>query len=494
MVSFDRLRRVAGVLGELCRGELNRALRPAADGEAVRAREIRRALEDLGPFYIKLGQMLATRPDIVSPTVIEELENLNDHVTPLPFTEFEPVLAADLGPEWKEHFQDVDMLEPVGTASLAQVYRVTLRDGSPGVVKVQRPDVAGTVREDMALLRKAARLVGSSAPRFNAVVDVDAMLGVLFDAMRPELDFTAEAANMRQAREAVREFPTLHVPRVVLATPRVLVQSLAPGRSVRELEPGELPVGLRKAIGTDLLAFQFRGFFVSRMFHADPHPGNIFVDEEGRATLIDWGMVGRVDRRTSKMIMLVLMNLARNDGHGLAKAWTELGHATPWADVPAFAADMAALTPRIAQASLAELNFGVTLTSVLQQSTRRGIKTNPVISVLGKSFANMEGSVRFLAPELSVTEVFAAQLGRMLLDLSKEALAPGNAARSLVELMLVADSVTEQARSVTGDLADREFTLRVGQHGPPQRRSRASRVRDGLLGAAAAAWLLRNRR
>lgn len=493
-MGFDRLCRVAGVLGALCRSELTRTFQPVeADREELRAREVRGALESLGPFYIKLGQMLSTRPDIVSQTMIDELENLHDHVSPLPFAEFEPVLAAELGPEWKEHFQDFDVLEPIGTASLAQVYRVTLRDGSPGVVKIQRPHVAETVREDMALLRKAARIVGRSAPRFNAVVDVDAMLGVLFDAMRPELDFTAEAANMRQAREAVRDFPTLDVPRVRLATRRVLVQSLAPGCSVREMDPTALPVALRKAIGSDLLAFQFRGFFVNRMFHADPHPGNIFVAADGRATLIDWGMVGRVDRRTSKMIMLVLMNLARNDGHGLAKAWTELGHATAWADLPAFAADMAALTPQIATASLAELNFGVTLTSVLQQSTKRGIKTNPVISVLGKSFANMEGSVRFLAPELSITGVFEAQLGRMLLELSRESLSPGNAARSLVELMLVADSLTEQARSVTADLADREFTLQVGQHSPAQR-SRSTGLRAGLAGAALTAMWLRRKR
>ncbi|MBK0869473.1 AarF/ABC1/UbiB kinase family protein [Saccharopolyspora sp. HNM0986] len=494
-MGLDRLRRVAGVLGALCRTELTRTVHRGTGDAAPheRAREVRRALEELGPFYIKLGQMLSTRPDIVSRTMIAELENLHDHVHPLPFSDFESVLAADLGSEWKEQFRDFDILEPVGTASLAQVYRVTLRDGSPGVVKIQRPDVAATVLEDMALLRKAARIVGKGAPRFNAVVDIDAMLGVLFDAMRPELDFTAEAANMREARKAVRDFPTLDVPTVVQATRHVLVQTLAPGRSVREIAPEELPAALRKAIGTDLLALQFRGFFVNRMFHADPHPGNIFVDGEGRATLIDWGMVGRVDRRTSMTIMLVLLHLARNDGHGLAKAWTELGHATAWADVPAFAADMAALTPQIAAASLSELNFGVTLTSVLQQSTKRGIKTNPVISVLGKSFANMEGSVRFLAPELSITDVFQQQLARMLAELAKDALSAGNAARTLVELMLVADTLTEQARSVTGDLSDREFTFHVNQNAPA-RTPRSTRLRDGLAGAALAAlWARRNR-
>lgn len=400
----ERLRRVGAVLGELFRTQLSRTGKNSTEGaehDPDKAREIRLALERLGPFYVKLGQLLSTRPDIVSQATMTELEKLHDQVSPLPFSTFEPVLREELGPEWKEYFQDFDILEPLGAASLAQVYRVTLRDGRPGVVKIQRPEVRETVLEDMALMRKAARMAGRCAPRFSAVVDVDAMLGVLFDAMRPELDFSLEAANMTQARTFVRGSRTLSVPEPVLSTQRVLVQSLAPGSSVREFDSTTLSEDQRKAIGTDLLALQYRGFFVDRMFHADPHPGNLFVDSDGTAHLIDWGMVGRLDRRTSLMIMLVLLNLAQNDGHGLAKAWIELGYATAWADTPAFAADMAALTPKIATASLSELNFGVTLSTVLMQSTKRGIKTNPMISVLGKSFANVEGSVRLLAPELS---------------------------------------------------------------------------------------------
>lgn len=493
-MSVRRLRHVTEVLGELFSDEVTRVARSRGEsadlelGERRRAHNVRVALERLGPFYVKLGQMLSTRPDIVPLSMIGELEKLHDHVSPAPFSTFEPVLEAELGPGWKEQFRHVDIFEPLGTASLAQVYAVTMRDGRQGVVKVQRPGIRSQVLDDMRMMGRAARLVGRCAPRLNAVVDLDAMLGVLFDAMRPELDFTIEAANMAAAREAIADFRTLSVPEVLLATPRVMVQALAPGQSIRQASRDEFTERERMAIGEDLLAFTYRGFFINRMFHADPHPGNIFVQPGGQASLIDWGMVGRLDRRTSMRIMLVLLNLAENDGHGLAKAWVELGYATPWANVDAFAADMAALTPKIAAASLEELNFGVTLTTVLQQSTKRGIKTNPMISVLGKAFGNIEGSVRCLAPELSITSVFEQQMARIMIDLAGEFFSTTHVAKTTMELMLGADTALEQARAITRDLSNREFRINLAEGGHRSRERSPLLSRAMLAAGAAALW------
>ncbi|GAB2737058.1 AarF/UbiB family protein [Salinifilum aidingensis] len=494
-----RLKLVTEVLSGLFKNEFTRAFgaRTAEDEseagrEQLRARDVRLGLERLGPFYIKLGQMLSTRPDIVPPAVIGELEKLHDRVSAAPFSTFEPVLEDELGPDWKERFQHVELLEPLGVASLAQVYGATLRDGRSAVVKIQRPGISGTVLEDMRMMRRAARLVGRCAPRFHSVVDIEAMLEVLFDAMRPELDFTVEAGHMDEARRAVRDFRHLSVPEVVWASKRVLVQTLAPGQSIRAVDRSAMSVAERTAIGEDLLAFTYHGFFVNRMFHADPHPGNIFVQPGAPASLIDWGMVGRLDRRTSLMIMLVLLNLAENDGQALAKSWIELGHATSWADVPAFVSDMSRLTPKIASASLSELDFGVTLTSVLEQSTKRGIKTNPVISVLGKAFANIEGSVRCLAPELSITDVFHRQMKSIMSALVREQCSGTRLARLTTEAMLDLDAVPEQLRTLVRDLSNREFALNLGEQ--QNRESEQPRVPRSLLVLGGAALWLHHRR
>ncbi|MFF4836303.1 ABC1 kinase family protein [Streptomyces sp. NPDC001315] len=507
----NRLRLVVKVLGSLVADEVGQIAKtrrqsareraspsagpPAAD-TARRARAVRQALESLGPFYVKLGQILSTRPDMVPPAVIAELQNLHDQVDVQPFSVFEPVLSQELGPDWKLRFDDIDTTRPLGAASLAQVYRVQLPGGRPAVIKVQRPGIRETVRADMALMRKASRIVARTAPRFNEVIDVEAMLDSIFDAMEPELDFTGEARNMDEAREHIRRYPTLDVPRVVHATPKVLVQSLAPGTSVRHLDRSMFSERERMDIGKDLLRFMYRGYFVDRMFHADPHAGNVFALPGGPATLIDWGMVGRLDRRTSLRLLPLLMSIAQNDGHGLAWAWADMGRVTAWSNLPAFASDMAALVPKVATASLEDINFGVSLTTVLEKATRRGIGSAPAISLLGKSFANLEGSVRCLAPDIALAEVFKAEARGIILALLREYFSVDQVARNTMDFLTAATTAPEQWRGLLADVANRRFALQVQEPYTPASMGghRSWTPSAGLMALGAAALLFDRRR
>lgn len=498
----NRLHTVAKVLGQLIAEDVGWPHRRGPDTDSPlerdqrRAKAVRRALESLGPFYVKIGQMLSTRPDMVSATMIAEFQNLHDEVDVQPFCEFEPVLADNLGPNWKRLFDDIDTLRPLGAASLAQVYRVTFGGGREGVIKLQRPGIRETVLADMALLRQAARLVTRAAPRFSTVVDIESMLGNIFDAMEPELDFTKEAANMEQARTSVRHFSRLAVPEVIAATPGVLVQSMAPGVSIGRINPACLSEQERQGIAKDLMAFMYRGYFIDRFYHADPHPGNIFVAPGGPATLIDWGMVGRVDQRTSMRLLFALMAVGQNDGHGLAKAWTEMGRTTPWSDIPGFCADMAQLVPKVAFATLQDVNFGVTLSAVLEKATRRGIASSPAISLLGKSFANLEGCVRCIAPELTLSDVFQKEVKRIILNLVREAVSPQETARRSLEGLMAATAIGEQLRAFADDVTNRQVSVQVSQ----VRRSRAlggerpSSPNRGLLALGALALYASHRR
>ncbi|AWW40842.1 ATP/GTP-binding protein [Streptomyces sp. AS58] len=509
----DRLRLVVKVLGSLVVDEVEQTARlrrrskrdeppPAeaaqasAGAEQRRARAVRRALESLGPFYVKLGQILSSRPDMVPQTIRDELQNLHDQVDVQPFSVFEPVLAGDLGPDWKLRFDDIDTTAPLGAASLAQVYRVTLPGGRPAVVKIQRPGIREGVLADMALMRRASRIVARVAPRFNEVIDIEAMLGSVFDAMEPELDFTGEARNMDEARENIRPFRTLQVPRVLHASGRVLVQSLAPGTSVRHIDRGHFTDDERIEIGKDLLRFMYRGYFVHRVFHADPHAGNVFAAPGGPATLIDWGMVGRLDRRTSLQLLPLFMTLAQNDGAGLAHHWAGMGRMTAWSDMPAFAADMAAFVPKVSHLSLEDLNFGVSLTTVLAKATKRGIGSPPSVSLLGKSFANLDGSVRYLAPEITLPEVFQGEVPKILFELGREFLGRHQFARNSMELLLTAVTSPEQCRGVLADIANRQFALNV--HEPRTSAAaggqRSMRPSGGLLALAALALVVGRRR
>ncbi|MFK8844955.1 ABC1 kinase family protein [Streptomyces sp. Ac-502] len=303
-----RTRRTARIAARAAYNEVSRTARsrftktgtqdgPAAQRE--RAVNIRNTLEELGPLYIKVGQILATRPDFVPQYVRDELEFLNDEATVAPFAGFEMILEDELGPNWRQHFQSIQTQEPLGAASLAQVYKGVMADGTLCAVKVQRPGAREAVWGDMDVLRKLARLIARSAPHFSEVVDVQAILEVLFTVMRNELDFTLEARNMKKARKAAKPFKCISVPKVILATPRVLVQSFADGVPINKVKPDSLTKTQRKKLSYELISFMFRSYFVERFFHADPHPGNVIVNERGKAHVIDWGMVGRIDRGTS---------------------------------------------------------------------------------------------------------------------------------------------------------------------------------------------------
>ncbi|MFF5106694.1 ABC1 kinase family protein [Streptomyces sp. NPDC000134] len=455
---------------------------PSGPSRERRARRLRGTLEELGPLYIKVGQILATRPDFVPQYVMDELAQLNDRVTVSPFSWFVPALQEELGADWEHRFSDFRTGEPLGTASLAQVYRATLADGSPCVVKIQRPGATGTVLGDMKVMRHAARVLRTALPEFSHVVDVGAMLEVLFKAMEDELDFTREARNQKDARKLARRYKRLRVPKVITATPRVLVMRLADGESVSRLKEGVPSASARKKIARDFMSYMFRGYFVDRFFHADPHPGNLLLSADGKGHLIDWGMVGRVDTSTSAALLGVFLALVRNDGPGLARQWMSLGSATPGSDVSGFIGDITREVPHWSDASLEELNFGVALTSVLRYSTRRGVRTTPMVSVVGKSLANAEGSVRGFHPKLKFSELLRTVLPDVMGDLVRERCTLEQGSEYVLYLMGLAQHAPGELQRLRTDLAERQLTVHTrSQAADSARRSAAAAALAGRL-------------
>ncbi|WP_424187756.1 ABC1 kinase family protein [Actinokineospora sp. G85] len=465
---------------------------PGDDRGRRRARAARSALEGLGPFYVKMGQMLSTRPDMVSEIMIDELEKLHDSVTTTPFSDFAGTLDHEL-PGWRGLFRSIDTDKALGSASLAQVYRVTMHDGTPAVVKIQRPLIKSVVLRDMKQMRRVARVVRRLTPRFNELIDVDAMLEVIFNGMRPELDFTLEAQNMVDARKVVKEFKHLTVPKVIEATPKVLVQTFASGTSIGDADPREFSGKQRKKIGKDLLGFMYRGYFTENVFHADPHPGNIFVHPGAKATVIDWGMVGRIDRSLGMTLVLILLGIAQNDAPATARSWTGMGHATSRANLNGFAGDLSMLIPKIHSASLEDLDFGVTLSKILMYATRRGVHTSPHVSLLAKSFANVEGSVRNLTPELSMVDVFEDAMVEIIGDLVSDFVSKKQAARFVMDLMLGSSIALDHVRTILHDVNNRDITLRVDLSEESKQKSKSTKLGQFTLGVAVALALSRRK-
>ncbi|KUL53149.1 ABC1 kinase family protein [Streptomyces sp. NRRL S-1521] len=465
-----RGRRTARIASRSLAGEAARAARvrhgrpgDPLDGDTKlhRARAIRRTLEDLGPLYIKVGQILATRPDFVPDYIRDELACLNDRADAVPFSRFEPVLAAELGSDWRTLFREIQTEQPLGTASLAQVYKAVNAQGIQCAIKVQRPGAEEAVLGDMAVTRTVARLIAKVFPHFSEVVDIAAMLEVLFTVMRDELDFTREARNMREGRRIARDFKRIRVPKPLLVTPRVLVQTYAEGVPINQLKEDSLSEKQRKKLAYELIEFMFRSYFTERFFHADPHPGNILVGSDGKAHVIDWGMVGRIDRDTSVAVLGTFLAMARNDGTALAKQWVNLGTATPWSNVSAFTRDVSRVVPRWTDASLEELNFGVALMTLLRYSSSRGIQITPLTSVAGKSVTNIEGSVRCLYPRLKLSTAVRRVLKDIMRDLLLETFSGEQAAQVGLHVLTLMTQGPAQLQAALGDVSDRQFAVQA---------------------------------
>ncbi|MFK0181821.1 ABC1 kinase family protein [Streptomyces xanthochromogenes] len=506
-MSGGRGRRTARLISRALSDETRRTLRGrwnrndsldwGAGQRAARARALRVLLEELGPLYVKVGQILATRPDMVPDHVREELALLNDQVSARPFAEFETVLVAELGEEWRGLFGEIHTEVPLGSASLAQVYRAVTIGGRDCVIKIQRPGSEAAVRDDMAVLRRVTGLIGRCAPHFSEVVDIDAMASMLFEVMKDELDFTREARTMKKARKLARGYPRVKVPKVLLATPRVLVQTFADGVPANQLKDDQLTSRQRKEVAYQLMEFMFHGYFIDRHFHADPHPGNILVAEDGTAHVIDWGMAGRIDRGTGASMIGALLGMARNDGAALARSWIRLGAATPWSNTAAFTSDVVRLVPRWADASLEEVYFGVALMELGRCATRRGIQISPVISVIGKSVANIEGTVRCIYPQLKFADATERSLKDIVQHLAGEVLSREQLAQTFLDCVHAIATVPGELQSLLADAAGGHLVVRartnLGDPVSPGRRHRlptAGSLARSVAGAAVLGWIL----
>jgi ubiquinone biosynthesis protein len=466
--------------------------------ERERARALREALERLGPLYVKVGQVLSTRPDIVSPEVIAALQDLHEQVMVRPFSEFEPVLEANLGSGWRGRFREIDTDQPLGAASIAQVYRAVQRDGKEVVIKVQRPGVAAATRLDMEILAQAVRLVARRTPELSELFQPDAMLEVVFSAMRPEIDFTVEAQNMEDFKKLLERYEHLSVPEAVTITNEVLVMSKAPGVSIRQCRLDDFSRREREAIGKDIAHMLFRGFMVDGVFHADPHPGNIFVAPGEPATVIDFGMIGRIDRRMALGYTRFMLAMALNDGEAAGRAALELSTLTSRSDIAGFLADMQRYIPTVTHLSLKAMEFGTNFNQFIVFCTRRAIGVNPAIALFGKASANMEGSLRRLVPEMAPFEVFRETMGGIVRDQVKHLHAQEELLRIANDAFFATRSVPEQARYLAQAVVNGQYAVRIRDDSrlvhQVREDARARALRRTLVALAAAAVWLDHRR
>ena len=386
----------------------------ADDARAVR---FRHALEELGPTFAKLGQILSTRPDLLPDAFVRELSTLQDRVTPMTESEVVAVMERELRVPWEDVFTGIEP-EPMAAGTIAQVHRAILVGGERVVVKVQRPGAEEDILQDLGLLEQFADKA-AGRPVFTQIVDLPAIIGHLSSSLRRELDFRHEVANIERMASVLAPFDRLGVPEVhaELTTARLLVMQEIQGIPVQDAPGGEA----RRAAGCQLLEAYYQQVLADGFFHADPHPGNMMWWND-KVYLLDLGMVGEVDEELRRSLLLLLLAFWREDTPFLAELMLSLSpeRIDSRFDQAAYVAELEDLVTRYRHLPLNELRLGPLLQQLTAMSLRHGVRLPAALALIGKAFGQMQLAAAELDPSLDPFSVAGAfymrQLGARLRD------------------------------------------------------------------------------
>ncbi len=372
-----------------------------ADGAAGRPQRVRRLLEELGPTFVKLGQILSTRPDLLPSEYIVALEGLQDEVAPVPGDVAVRVVERELGARIDELFEAFDPV-PFASASLGQVHAARLPGGRAVAVKVQRPDIEGIIRRDLSVLRDLARFVERRSA-LAQVYDFRGLADELTRAALDELDYRLEARNARLIAANLRDFPQIRIPEVIdrLTTRRVLTAERVCGTKLSAFPAaGEaLPRQPRlTALADSLLRAYLKQICVDGLFHGDPHPGNVLLADGRGLVLLDFGQVGRVGGRLQERLIRLLLYLAEDRGELAAEVCIEIGERHPGFNERRFAREVVGIAGRYADLSVRDLNVGRALLDLVRTTHRCRLALPAEVALVGKTFLSLEGVCRRLDP------------------------------------------------------------------------------------------------
>jgi len=419
-----------------------------ATGRRRQAKRLRSALEELGPTFAKLGQLLSTRPDLLPPEFIEELAELQDDVPALTEEQVVRVMEADLGVPWEDVFGSIER-EPLAAGSIAQVHRATLANGRRVVVKVQRPEAREQILQDLALLRVFVEQVGTR-PGIRRRIDMPTIFEHLSTSLQQELDFRREAHNAERLRATLADFPRLAVPAVhaELSTARLLVLQDVGGAPCSAVPEGPL----RREVARQLVESLCKQILVVGFFHGDPHPGNVMWQPvEERLYFLDLGLVGEVGPEMREAMVLMLIAFWQKDAAFLADVLLTLSPAgRPSPDTESLSTSIEEFVAKHRGESVRTVAFGPVLQELMAISFRHGIALPPSLSMAAKSLSQMHAITAQLDPAIDPFEVSGRFLLGWLMRRTVRDVDPKQLGYELQKLRVRALRVLESLERVVG--------------------------------------------
>ncbi len=417
---------------------------------------LRNILVDLGPVYVKFGQLLSTRPDVIPPDYVEALTALQANVPFVSWISIETVLREQLKTSVEQVFSQFNR-KPVAAGSIAQTHRATLISGEEVAVKVQRPGIDQVVEQDIAIIKGIAELVQRTD--FGEDYDVVALAEEFTNALRAELDFTKEASYTDQLRRNLAD-STWYDPKQVVVpaiywdvtTEKVMVMQWLEGTPILK---AQLPKGEEEKCRQETTTLLFRVFFkqiyIDGFFHADPHPGNVFYLNNGKLALIDCGMIGRLDPRTQQILTEMLLAIIDIDAQRCSQLTLDLSESASEVNLINLENDYERMLRKYYNLSISQINFSEVFYEILQVSRNNNVRLPSNMGLYAKSLANLEGVARGFNPDVNLLN----EVRPLMTDLFRNQILGNNAIPTLLRTTLDLKSLSLQGPRQLEVLLDR---------------------------------------
>ncbi len=432
----------------------------SADIPSDRGRRLREMLDELGPTFVKFGQLLSTRPDIVPPDIVVELQKLQDDVRPIPFADVRRVIEEELGLTIEQAFLEFDE-QPTAAASIGQVHHALLPNGERVAVKVQRPNAPRQIESDIALLFQAARLAKERVRALD-FIDAEQVVDEFARSIRSELDYRAEARNAEIFRRNFAGQPDVKIPRVywTYTRRRVLVLELLEGVQLADLNVAALSQAERRDLAYRIAETWMTMIFRHGFFHGDPHPANIFVMEGGAAVgLVDFGQVGKLTDEDMSRLTGLFIDAANERIDALPRRLAELGVRFPRDREEEFGEELRDVYYRYYGVSLAEIDPMQVIREAFEVIYRMNLRLPTRFVLLDKAIATLASVGIELYPEFNVFEVAKPYARNLMIERFSPERMLARAQKESHELVRIAAEIPHQLHDILDELRDGQIDV-----------------------------------
>jgi len=454
----------------------------------VKPDELAADLEAMGPTFVKLGQVLSSRPDLLPEVYLQSLARLQDDVKPFAFEEVQKIVEDDLGVRLSKAFSRFDP-QPIAAASLGQVHAAALRDGREVVVKVQRPGIAEQIASDFEVLKDMAAMLAKHT-EIGRKHRLDEMVEEFRVSITEELDYEREAQNLRAVGENLAEFPKIRIPQPIddYSTRRVLTMEYVRGAKITQISP----VARLEVDGCELADELFRAYLkqvlVDGLFHADPHPGNVFLTEAGEVALLDLGMVGHTTPDMQEALLKILTAVSEGRSEIAADTVIRISQADPEFDPVPFKRTIGRVIASQQGRGLQKINVGQTLLEVTSTAANSGIYVPSELTMLGKTLLQLDDVGKVLDPSFDPNAAIRRNVAELMSQKMRKAASQGSFLQAALELKDFVAGLPLRLNKIMDVVGNRELEMKVRTPDAPLMleglQKIANRVTSGLILAA----------